>query len=246
MSRWTGDAAPFRVPAVGFDLGETLWHYVRWPLGAVEAWRPVLGAIAAAVGLGDRADVEGAACLACDLETHTRGGLEEVNTQDAFGAVLHALGDDNARDIGTAVDAFFGFFRQDLELYPDAVPTVTELKRRGFRIGVLTNVPYGMPRQTIQGDLERTGLAPHVDALVTSADVGLRKPHPAPYEWLAAGLDVETSQIAYVGNADTDVRGALAVGAIPIFLDRDRTGDDHGQAATVGALAGVLDLVELG
>ena len=27
----------------------------------------------------------------------------------------------------------------------------------------------------------------------------------------------------YVGNADTDVQGALAVGAIPVFVDRDRT-----------------------
>jgi putative hydrolase of the HAD superfamily len=238
------DSTRLRVPAIGFDLGETLWHYVRWPLGAIEAWKPVLGAVAEATGLGDRADVDRAAKFATDIETRTRGGVEEVNTQDAFGAVLRALGADTSHDVETAVDAFFDFFRQDLELYPDAVATLAELKRRGFKIGLLTNVPYGMPRATVQADLERTRLAPHIDALVTSADVGLRKPHPAPYQWLAAGLGVETHEIVYVGNADTDVRGALAVGALPVLIDRAGHRPDYGQAATIGALRELLDLVE--
>jgi FMN phosphatase YigB (HAD superfamily) len=237
--------ARLRAPAIGFDLGETIWHYVRWPLGAVEAWKPVLTAVADAASIGDIADIDGAAEVATDLESRSRGGLEEINTQDAFGAMLHALGGDAGRHVETAVHTFFHFFRQDLELYPDAVATLAELKRRGFKVGALTNVPYGMPRETIQGDLERTGLAPHIDALVTSADVGLRKPHPAPFQWLAAGLEVATSEMIYVGNADTDVHGALAVGAIPVFVDRDRTGDDHGQAATVRSLGELLGVVEL-
>jgi putative hydrolase of the HAD superfamily len=237
--------AHLRAPAIGFDLGETLWHYIRWPLGAVEAWKPVLTAVAEAASVGDRADIDGAAQVASDLESRNRGGLEEVNTQDAFGAMLHALGGDAGRHVETAVDTFFHFFRQDLELYPSAVETLAGLKRRGFKVGALTNVPYGMPRATIQADLERTGLAPHVDALVTSADVGLRKPHAATYEWLAAGLGVATNEIIYVGNAATDVQGALAVGATPVFVDRDQTGDDHGQAATITSLGELLDLVEL-
>ncbi len=129
--------------------------------------------------------------------------------------------------------AFFEVFRRSLEAYPDAVETLAALKRSGFAIGALTNVPLGMPRRTIQNDLERLGLAPYIDGFLTSVEVGSRKPHRAPFERLAATLAVDPQEIVYVGNLPTDVTGALAVGCVPIFLDRTGSGIDYGQAATV-------------
>lgn len=235
-----------RVPAIGFDLGETLYHYGDTPLSWVERYRPALEAVADACGIDrDKADLTGAGETLAGYNTRLRERAEEVDATDIMTDVLAALGGGAGAKVERAVDAFFDFFRESLEAYPDAVETLAELKARGFTIGALTNVPYGMPRRTVLEDLERTGLAPHIDALVTSVDVGLRKPHPAPYEWLAAGLGVATREIVYVGNADSDVRGALAVGAIPVFVDRHLSGADHGQAATVTSLSELLDLVEL-
>ena len=85
----------------------------------------------------------------------------------------------------------------------------------------------------LEGPRSASGLAPYIDGFVTSVDVGLRKPHRATFEWLAATLGVVLEEIAYVGNLPTDVTGAKACGCIPIFLDRTGSGIDYGQAATV-------------
>ena len=100
-----------------------------------------------------------------------------------------------------------------------------------------------LPRRTIYADLERTGLAPYLDSFVTSVDIGLRKPHRAAFEWLAATLGVALHEMAYVGNLPTDVTGALACGCTPIFLDRIRSGTDYGQASTVHSLREVPPLL---
>ena len=158
-------------------------------------------------------------------------------------SALAALGGDAAERLESAVDAFSGRLRQSLEAYPDAVETLAALKQSGFVVGALTNVPFATPRRTIAKDLERLGLAPYVDDFVTSVDVGLRKPHRAPFEWLAAMLGVTLEQIAYVGNLPTDVAGARACGCIPIFLDRTASGIDYGQAATVHHLREIPPLL---
>ena len=157
-----GPAARLRAPAIGFDLGETLWHYVRWPLGAVEAWKPVLTR-------GRRCrehrrrrrrrrrrpgspQTSRRAHAAASRDQHA-GRLRRHaacprrrNRPPRRDRRPHVLPTSSARTSSST---------------PTRVATLAELKRRGFKVGALTNVPYGMPRATIQGDLERTGLAPH-------------------------------------------------------------------------------------
>lgn len=228
--------------AVGFDLGETLYHYGEGPMSWLELSRPALEHVTDVLGLDrDRADVEAACTLVADLDD-SRGGLDEVNLQDAMGKILRALGADASLQVERAVDAFFDKARDSLAAYPDAAATLAALKERGYKVGALTNVPYGMPRRTIQQDLERVGLAQYLDALVTSADVGVRKPAPQPYQWLAAGLDVELAEMAYVGNSDTDVKGAVCAGVMAVLVDRVREPSDYGQAATVASLSELLAL----
>jgi putative hydrolase of the HAD superfamily len=231
------------VVAVGFDLGETLYHYGDTPLGWLEALRPGLEAVATTLGLGDDADIDGATAVVAELDSGDGPGLAECDICDVMVQILQRMGGDAGEHVEAAVDAFFGYVRKDLVAYPDAARVLRELKSRGYRVGALTNVPYGMPHHVIQEDLEQTGLAPLLDAMVTSADVGERKPSPQPYRWLAGMLGVDTTQMAYVGNKDTDMEGALSVGAVGVLIDRVYKPSDYGQTATVAELSGLLDLL---
>ena len=199
------------VAAVGFDLGETLYHFGRPPLSWIERGR--------AVRPGRRPGARRSA----------RGG-------DAAGRLVLALGPRGARRAEATIDRVAELVRQSLVPYPDAVATLAALKRAGFLVGALTNVPWGLPRATVRRDLERMGLSPFIDRFVSSSDAGARKPDPAAFAWLAATLGVAPGQIAYVGNLVTDVIGARAAGCIPIFLDRSGSGADHGQVATIRRL----------
>ena len=239
-------SARISVAAVGFDLGETLYHYREPPMKWIEKGRPALETVVEACGIDrTKADIASAHKKLESYSDHLREHIEEVSAADVMTDVLAALGGNAGEHMETAVDAFFGFFRVSLEAYPSAIKTLKKLKKAGFKTGALTNVPFGMPRRTIEEDLARVGLAPYLDNFVTSGDVGMRKPHRAPFEWLAATLGVAMGEMAYVGNLPTDVSGALAGGCIPIFLDRTDNGIDFGQAATVHHLDEIPPLLEL-
>jgi len=236
--------APIVASAVGFDLGETLYHYRDAPMNWLERVRPRLDKVVDACGL-DRSKAKVAAAHEAlpSYSAHLRRRIEMRSAADAMTAALAALDGDAAERLESAVDAVSARLRTSLVAYPDAITTLAALKQSGFIVGALSNVPFATPRRTIRKDLERLGLAPYIDGFVTSVDVGLRKPHRAAFEWLAATLGVSLHEIAYVGNLPTDVSGARACGCLPVFLDRTASGIDYGQAATVRELREVPALL---
>ncbi|HZL64916.1 MAG TPA: HAD family hydrolase [Thermoleophilia bacterium] len=230
--------------AIGFDLGETLYHYGSAPLSWLERARPAIDRVVIACGVDrSKTDVAAAHTKMASYSDYLRRRIEKVSAEDVMTEVLARIGGGSARRLETAVDSSLSFLRRSLEAYPDAAGTLAALKEAGFVVGALSNVPFGMPRRTIRRDLVRSGLAPYLDGFVTSVDVGLRKPHRATFEWLAATLGVELEELAYVGNLPTDVTGARACGCVPIYLDRTHSGLDFGQAATVHHLHEISPLL---
>ncbi|MFN8111622.1 MAG: HAD-IA family hydrolase [Solirubrobacterales bacterium] len=130
-----------------------------------------------------------------------------------------------------AVDSMMAAIR--FEAYPDAAPALAALRARGLRIVCVSNWDYALG--TV---LERIGLAPALDGVVTSAAVGARKPDPAIF---AAALDIAGCGAAdafHVGDSDEDVEGARAAGIDVIRIDRE-------DGADVSSLAEMVELPEL-
>jgi putative hydrolase of the HAD superfamily len=100
-----------------------------------------------------------------------------------------------------------------------------------------------MPREFVQRDLDGAGISGLFDALITSVEIGVRKPDPAGYLALAARLGVAPAEMLYVGNEPKDVIGARAAGAAAAFLDRSNSGIDHGQNYTIGTLSEIHEIV---
>ena len=102
-------------------------------------------------------------------------------------------------------------------LFDDVVPTLTRLRAFGAPVAVLTN---GQPGQQHE-KLERTGLAAHVDGLLTVADVPAPKPDARAFAALCARLRVPPPQVVFVGDdLGVDVTGAQAAGLLAVHLDR--------------------------
>jgi len=238
--------APIAAAAVGFDLGETLYHYAAPPFSWIEASRPWLDSLLIALGIDrSKSDIAQAHRRHESYSAYLRERIERRDATDVMTDALGRLGGARAAQAERAVDTVFGVLRRSLVAYPDAVETLAALKQAGFVVGALTNVPFCLPRRTIHHDLRHTGLAPYIDGFVSSVDVGLRKPHRATFEWLAATLGVALEELVYIGNLPTDVTGAKACGCISVFLDRTRNGMDYGQAATIHHLRELPALVTL-
>jgi putative hydrolase of the HAD superfamily len=105
------------------------------------------------------------------------------------------------------------------DAYPDARPALIRARGAGVRIIVVSNWDV-----SLADVLERVGLAPLVDGVVTSAAVGAAKPAPAIFAHALglAGVPAERARVRHVGDSlDEDVRGALACGISAVLLRRD-------------------------
>jgi len=131
--------------------------------------------------------------------------------------------------------------------YPDAAPTLRELRVRGLRIGVCSNWGWELDRFIVDA-----GLAPLVDAAVTSARVGARKPHPRIYEAITRMLEVSPGEALFVGDSfGPDVEGPLAAGmrAVHLWRSDERVGNPPPRPdglAHVSSLTELLEWPELG
>jgi len=124
--------------------------------------------------------------------------------------------------IGPLPDAFFRRLSElfmvtsNWHVFPDVVPALEELKRRGLVIGAVSNWVWQLPEL-----LHSLNLVSHFDFVAASARVGYDKPHPEIFRWALAQARVEPNEAIHVGDhLDADVQGALATGIEPVLIDR--------------------------
>ena len=124
-----------------------------------------------------------------------------------------------------------------LAVFDDVLPVLDMLKLRGLTLGLLTNVGWN-----INTMCEELGLAPYLDIVVTSQEVGSGKPHPPIF---LAGLEragVEPAEALMVGDSySSDVQGALGVGMQALLLDREGILDEVNDCPKIGGLMEILE-----
>jgi putative hydrolase of the HAD superfamily len=225
---------------IGFDLGETLIFYRDTPLSWTSLYPNALRAVASACAheITEQQLVSAKAILS-RYNTRIAPRTTEVAAETIFTAVLQAWELEVAGNLAAAVESFFSFFQQNMAAYSETVGVLTALHERGIPTGILTDVPYGMPRSFVERDIQRAGIAELFGVLLTSVEVGTRKPEPAGYRALANRLGVQPGAMMYVGNEPKDVIGARQAGAVAVLLDREKAGGDHGQQFTIETLADI-------
>jgi N-acetyl-D-muramate 6-phosphate phosphatase len=95
-------------------------------------------------------------------------------------------------------------------VWPGMWPVLYALKQRSIRWGIVTNKATRFTHPIVHG----LNLTPHV--LVCGDTTGKPKPAPEPMHLAATCLNVLPAQIAYVGDAISDVQAAHAVGMFAV------------------------------
>ncbi|ULH15839.1 HAD family hydrolase [Deinococcus sp. KNUC1210] len=97
----------------------------------------------------------------------------------------------------------------DVAPMPHALAVLTELRRRGVRLGIVTNGWTAKQLECLRG-LDFGAL---IDDVIVSEAVGLKKPDPAIFRLSLSRLDVSAQETWYVGDSPVnDVAGPQAVG----------------------------------
>lgn len=101
-----------------------------------------------------------------------------------------------------------------IPLRPGAEPILAYLAQAGIPMALATSTaaPYAQQR------LERAGLLPYFDVVVTRSDVDRPKPHPEPYLLAARRLGVVPASCVAVEDSHAGVRSATAAGIATVMV----------------------------
>src|SRR5919112_2706963 len=130
-----------------------------------------------------------------------------------YGMLLRRLlGELTDDEVDRFVDAEHEVWRPAHAVLGSAQALLAALRSRGFKTGVVAN-SWPEPARVLRRDAADLGLAPHLDTLVFSSEVGVAKPDPRIFMHALGELDVDPIDAVYVGDRlDTDVQGAANVG----------------------------------
>jgi len=116
--------------------------------------------------------------------------------------------------------------------YDDTLPVLAALRARGLKLGLVSNAGVDV-RQVVV----RAGMAPLLDAVVISHEIGAVKPHPPIFERALAALGVPAERALMVGDSPRDDVGAAFLGVRTLILPRT-SGLVHGLDAVVRLAGG--------
>ena len=138
---------------------------------------------------------------------------------------------------------FYSFFKVDAQPYPETIGTMEKLKQYEIKIGILTDVAYGMDNVFSLEDI--SVLSEFIDIAVTSVDVGYRKPNSAGYLKLLESLGISPDEMIFIGDEEKDIIGARKLGIISALINRSKEIKDFGQDYTLESLSDIFSVLDL-
>lgn len=168
------------------------------------------------------------------------GHLEAQNGSLRSKLCMEFLGSlDRKDELLKITDKFWIFETSDI--YPDGKKELIELKQAGYKLGIIANQPA-----TVADSLKRDGIYEIFDFVGISALVGLEKPKPEFFSFVAKKLELDPTEIVHVGNrVDNDVKPAKSIGMKTIWVMRGEANPNPTAADLREADLSVLDLTNI-
>lgn len=227
--------------AIVFDIGRTLIGYNK-PLNWSSLYRPALEHISNECNYHlTEHQYRAAIDVLTKYNTRVNPREHEVSSAEIFSEITNAIGV-SVNELEKVKHVYYTFFRRDFMVYPEVEFTLAELSKRGILLGTLSDVAYGMDNQYIFDDIST--LKQYIDYPYTSNDIGYRKPNIAGIKFLAEKMNIEISEMIFVGDEEKDMICANNAGAYSILINRDAQHKEYGQQKEIKSLAELLSIID--
>lgn len=133
----------------------------------------------------------------------------QMGRHDFYEQVLRLYGLTDPEAISAGVDAM----KQDdysVEILDGVPDTIIQLKRKGYILGIITDT--AMPFSKKLNWFDQYGFGHVWDSVISSKELGVRKPSPVLYETAIAQVGISPCEAVFVGHKTTELQGARAVG----------------------------------
>jgi len=126
-----------------------------------------------------------------------------------------------------------------LDAYPEVGETLSALRARGLRTGILSNGDPGM----LNAAVTSAGLADALDAVLSVDGARVFKTSPRTYDLVLQALSVTTDEVVFVSSNRWDIAGASAFGFTTIWVNRLGLPDEYAELAPSAVIASLDKLV---
>jgi len=235
-----------KIKAIGFDLGETLFFNdgvgLNWKDHYIPALRKSLENLN--VSFSDY-QLQKSSQILSEYNTRIFPRTKEISCDVIFKRIIDETGlHDNIEQIKFE-DGFYSYFGNEKQkLYDDTVPTLSKLNELGFKVGYLTDVPYGQKRLTDKNSkIIFEKLMSFSSVYITSIDVGFRKPEIYGFMELANQFKCDINEVIYVGNEEKDIVGSKKAGMTSCLIMRENEEKYWGQDVTIHSLYEIIGIL---
>jgi len=232
--------------AVLFDFGGTLFDYADLAKGQVESLEVFGREVGLAASVGDLARAHRAATASVYRDYLER---RYYLHRDFFADALRGM----ARHVGSElsdaqVDRWFTIQHErrarDFRLRPGVIETLRALRDRGLHLGIVSNID----EDDLHHLIDRGGLRPHFDSLLSSEAAGSCKPDQGIFTLALERAGCSPAEALFVGDSlSADVAGANRAGMRSVLLwhrdDKPPPTEPDRPAHVIRTIPDLLDLV---
>jgi pyrophosphatase PpaX len=143
--------------------------------------------------------------------------LSDQEIAESFGAPREYFERWGVQDIDIAIEEMDAIAKQLLpgvELYPDVLPVLEQLKERGKSMALITT----SLRENVMGILNSYDMLQYFDLIIAHEDAVKHKPDPEPLEKALNELGGTKERAVMIGDSDKDLGAGLNAGIDTILF----------------------------
>lgn len=145
----------------------------------------------------------------------SKKNLRYSRLKDTFDALEYAISDHLITEFSIKYIDYLPFFNH---LFEGTIPLLEDLKMK-YQLHIITN---GFEEVQLL-KMEKSGLLPYFNQIITSESVGVKKPNPKIFHHALKLANSTTQNSLMIGdNIEADIKGAMNIGLKAIHCNFDR------------------------
>jgi len=151
----------------------------------------------------------------------------EISSSQIFNEIMELM-KLNIKEKNIIEKYYFDYYMKNNKAFDDTEEVLEDIKNNNLKIGILTDVPYGSIK-VVTDDINKIKNNKIIDVILSSVEIGYRKPNKNGYILLSKKLGVQTDEMIYIGNEEKDITGANNTGIISILINRTDKEINYGE-----------------